>query len=57
MNKPNDRPPRGDPESLFAALDATPPMSEEDAQLIQRIIDTELRQIDPADWEDVSFDK
>jgi hypothetical protein len=55
MNPPNEREPLGAPEALFAALDTTPPMSDEDAQLIQWIIETELRQVDPADWEDIAF--
>jgi hypothetical protein len=44
-------PRRGDPEALFAALDALPPMSDEDAALILRIVNEEFRQVDPADWE------
>lgn len=42
---------RGDPETLFAAVDALPPMSDEDAALILRIVEEELRQVDPADWQ------
>jgi len=44
-------PRRSAPESLFAALDALPTMSDEDAATILRIVNEELRQIDPADWE------
>ncbi len=43
-------PRRGDPEALFAALDELPPMSDEDAALILRIVE-EGRRIDPADWD------
>jgi hypothetical protein len=42
-------PRRGDPEALFAALDELPPMSDEDAATILRVIN-EDRKIDYDSW-------
>lgn len=44
-----ETPRRGDPEALFAALDELPPMSDEDAATILRVIN-EDRRIDYDSW-------
>lgn len=48
----SEAPRRGDPEALFAALDEVPPISDDDAKLILRIIEEEFRQIDDDAWKD-----
>lgn len=45
-------PRRGDPEALFAALDEAPPISDEDAAHMLRVIEEEFGQIDEDAWKD-----
>lgn len=45
-------PRRGDPEALFAALDEVPPISDEDAAHMLRVIEEEFGQIDEDAWKD-----